>query len=78
MGALIVAPLQYDGTMDSTLFETWFAAQLLPSLAPNTMIVMDNASLHRKSQLLCLAERAGFRLVFLPPYSPELNSIENF
>ena len=64
--------------MDSTLFETWFASQLLPSLAPNTMILMDNACFHRKSILLNLVESAGFCLVFLPPYSPELNSIENF
>ena len=69
-GTSIIAPPQYDGTMDSTLFETLFASQLLPSLAPNTMIIMNNASLHRKSQLLCLIERAVLRLVFISPYSP--------
>lgn len=78
LGASIVAPLQYDGTMDSVLFEAWFASLLLPSLPPNTTIVMDNASFHRKSQLISLAENAGLRLVFLPPYSPEHNPIENF
>ena len=64
--------------MDSVLFEAWFASLLLPSLPPNTTIVMDNASFHRKSQLISLAENAGLRLVFLPPYSPEHNPIENF
>jgi isftu1 transposase len=78
LGASIVAPLQYDGTMDSVLFETWFASQLLPSLPPSTTIVMDNASFHRKNQLVSLAQNAGLHLVFLPPYSPELNPIENY
>jgi len=78
MNKAILAPLQYDGTMDSVLFEAWFATCLLPSLPKNTVIVMDNASFHRKSKLYPLAEQAEVRLVFLPPYSPELNPIEHF
>jgi transposase len=78
MGKSIIAPLQYDGTMDSTLFEVWFETRLLPSLPKNSMIVMDNASFHRKSKLFPLASQAGVRLVFLPPYSPEYNPIEHF
>lgn len=78
VGKSIVAPLQYDGTMDSILFETWFASCLLPKLPTGTVIVMDNASFHRKNKLSLLAQGAGCQLVFLPPYSPELNPIENF
>ena len=78
IGKSIVAPLQYDGTMDSILFETWFEKCLLPDLLPNAFIVMDNATFHRKSRLIPLAEQAGFHLVFLPPYSPEYNPIEHF
>jgi len=78
MGKSIIAPLQYDGTMDSALFEVWFATRLLPSLPDNTLVVMDNASFHRKSKIFPLAEQAGVRLVFLPPYSPDLNPIEHF
>lgn len=78
MGKAIIAPLQYDGTMDSELFEMWFETRLLPNLPKSTVIVMDNASFHRKSRLFPLAEQAGVRLVFLPPYSPEYNPIENF
>jgi transposase len=77
-GKTILSPLQYDGTMNSALFEIWFASQLLPSLPRNTVIVMDNASFHRKSKLFGIAKKAGQRLIFLPPYSPELNPIENF
>ena len=78
VGKKIVAPLQYSGTMDSSLFEIWFETCLLPALPTNTTIVMDNASFHRKSRLIVLAQNAGYKLIFLPPYSPELNDIENF
>lgn len=78
MGKEILAPLQYDGTMDSELFEIWFETRLLPSLPEESVIVMDNAAFHRKSRLIPMAQKAGFQLVFLPPYSPEFNPIENF
>jgi len=78
MNGCIVEPLQYDGTMDSALFEAWFEARLLPNLPTNTLIVMDNATFHRKGKLYPMAEHAGMRLVFLPPYSPNLNLIEHF
>ena len=74
----IIAPLQYNGTMDSSLFETWFENCLLPALPKGTTITMDNASFHRKSKLILLVENHGHTIIFLPPYSPELNDIENF
>ena len=66
----IIEPLQYSGTMDCVLFETWFEKRLLPALPPNTTIVMDRASFHRKSRLIPLAEKLKHRIVFLSPYSP--------
>jgi len=77
-GKSIVAPMQYGGTMDSEVFESWFGAWLLPALPEGSVVVMDNASFHRKGRLRALAERAGHRVLFLPPCSPELNPIENF
>jgi transposase len=64
--------------MDSEVFESWFVAWLLPALPANSVVVMDNASFHRKGRLHALAEEAGHGVLFLPPYSPELNPIENF
>ena len=78
MGDKILAPFQYSGTMNSALFEYWFSTQLLPSLEKGTVIVMDNASFHCKNRLISAAQNAGCKLIFLPPYSPELNPIENF
>ena len=78
IGKEIVAPMQYKGTTDSTLFEYWFEHCLLPCLKKDTVIVMDNASFHRKNRLFQIADKFKFQLIFLPPYSPELNPIEKF
>jgi len=78
LSSRIIEPLQYSGTMDSRLFETWFEKRLLPALPPNTTIVMDRASFHRKGTLIPLAEKLKHKVVFLSPYSPELNDIEPF
>ena len=78
VGKKIIAPFQYSGTMDSSLFEIWFEACLLPALPTGAAIVMDNASFHRKNRLIVLAQNAGHILIFLPPYSAELNDIDNF
>ncbi len=77
-GREIISPLAYPGTMDSRLFEFWFEKQLLPALPSGSVIVMDNAAFHRKAQLIRVAQKHGFRMIFLPPYSPQLNPIENF
>jgi len=76
MNKKVISPLQYDGAMDSALFELWFENCLIPELPPNSVIVMDNASFHRKGRLIPLAQSFGHSIIFLPPYSPELNLIE--
>ena len=72
-----VAPLQYNGATDSELFEFWFEKCLLKELKRGKFFVLDNASFHRKARLTELAERKKCKIIFLPPYSPDLNPIEN-
>jgi transposase len=72
-----VAPLQYNGATDSELFEFWFENCLLKELKRGKFIVLDNASFHRRARLMELAERKKCKVIFLPPYSPDLNPIEN-
>lgn len=74
----ILAPMQYNGTTDAPLFEFWFEQWLLPCLPAGTVIVMDNASFHRKDELKKIADKHDRKIIFLPPYSPELNPIEKF
>ena len=77
-GDKIFAPLEYGGTTDSVLFEYWFENLLLREVPEKSVIVMDNAAFHRKEVLCGLARKAGCSVLFLPPYSPDLNPIENF
>lgn len=77
-GTEIFAPCFYRGTMNHKLFEDWFEKHLLSLLPKGIVIVMDNASFHRKKQLHCLVQKYECTLIFLPPYSPEFNPIEHF
>jgi transposase len=77
-GDKIIAPIEYDGRTDHELFEWWFVTLFLPVLIVGTVIVMDNASFHRKAVLIALAEKFGCRVIFLPPYSPDFNPIEKY
>jgi len=77
-GDKIAAPMIYDGTTDSVLFEHWFECALLREIPKYSVIVLDNAAFHRKSKLHELAKQANCEVLFLPPYSPDLNPIEKF
>jgi hypothetical protein len=78
MGAKIMSPLQFNGTMDGGLFEFWFKNCLLRKCPSNSVIVMDNAAFHRKKRLISIAESNKHKIALLPPYSLEYNLIENF
>jgi Transposase and inactivated derivatives len=71
-----IAPLEYTGTTDSVLFEYWFENCLLKEIESGSVIILDNATFHRKSILPQLAQSSKCRVLFLPPYSPDLNPIE--
>ena len=71
-----VAPLEYCGTTDSVLFEFWFENYLLKEVEEGSTIILDNATFHKKSVLPDLAKRHNCEVLFLPPYSPDLNPIE--
>ena len=77
-GDKIVAPMTYEGMTDSVLFEHWFENMLLKSIPRYSIIVLDNATFHSKKRLRKLANKTDCDVIFLPPYSPDLNPIENF
>ena len=72
-----VAVRCYEHTTTAAFFEDWFEFDLLAEVPEGSLIIMDNASFHRKKKLPKIAERHGFFVLFLPPYSPDLNPIEN-
>jgi transposase len=72
----IIAPMCFQGTCNTLLFDSWVENLLLPQLKPNQIVIMDNASFHKSKKTKELIEQAGCELIFLPPYSPDLNPIE--
>ncbi|WP_227678504.1 transposase [Psychrobacter vallis] len=64
----------FEKNIDGNIFYSWCKDTLIPSLKTKCVIVMDNASFHKRVQRLL--NRHGHRLLFLPPYSPDLNPIE--
>ena len=72
----IVAEKLYKENTSYTLFEDWFKNELLPQVKKNSVIVLDNATFHRKAALQELAKKRKCHMLFLPPYSPDLNPIE--
>ena len=74
----ILAPMTFKGYCDTALVEAWVKQLLIPTLRPGQVVVMDNASFHKSTAIREMIEQAGCKLLFLPPYSPDLNKIEKF
>jgi transposase len=71
----------FQGSTNAAVFEE-FIEQLLPSCSPwpgrNSVLVMDNASIHHTARIKQMCRDAGVKLIYLPPYSPDFNPIEEF
>ena len=66
----------FDSYIDSDIFYAWLTQDLLPKVPANSVIVMDNASFHKRADIIQAIETLGHTPEFLPPYSPDLNPIE--
>ena len=75
-GALLTVGLT-NANIDSGIFNMWLEQDLLPKLPPASVIVMDNASFHKRHDKKELISNAGHTLEYLPPYSSDLNPIEH-
>ena len=72
----LVAPLVLDGAINGAAFLAYTEQFLVPTLEPGDIVVLDNLSSHKVSGVREAIEAAGARLLYLPPYSPDLNPIE--
>jgi transposase len=72
----MTAPMVLDGAMDGPAFEAYVKELLAPTLRPGDIVVMDNLTAHKRAQIRIAIEAAGALLMYLPPYSPDLNPIE--
>lgn len=66
----------FDCSVNSDVFHGWVTHTLVPELPANSVVVMDNATFHKRADTLDAIKTAGHQVVWLPPYSPDLNPIE--
>ncbi len=72
----LIAPCVIDGPMNGNAFLAYVEQILVPSLRPGDIVVLDNLSSHKGPDVRQAIEAAGARLLYLPPYSPDFNPIE--
>ena len=73
----MVAPMVLDGPINRIAFQAYVEQVLVPELRPGDIVVMDNLSSHKGSAVRQAIEAVGAKLLYLPPYSPDFNPIEN-
>ena len=72
----VTAPFVIDRPMNGVIFRTYVEQCLAPTLRPGDIVVMDNLGSHKSAAVRAAIEARGATLLFLPPYSPDLNPIE--
>jgi transposase len=73
----VIAPMLIDQPMDGEIFLAWCERMLAPALRPGNVVVMDNLPAHKVAGIRDAIEARGATLLYLPPYSPDFNPIEN-
>ena len=73
----MTAPMVLDGPINGLAFQAYVDQILVPELKPGDEVVMDNLGSHKGASVRSSIEAAGARLLYLPPYSPDFNPIEN-
>jgi putative transposase len=76
-GSRHFAPMIFDGTCDKKTFNTWVHRVLVKALVKPSLIILDNAAFHVRSAVRQILSAFGHDVLFLPPYSPDLNPIEH-
>jgi transposase len=71
-----LAPVLFIGSCTAKLVEEWLENHLFKELKSMSLIILDNAPFHRKNILHKIAHKHGHEILFLPPYSPDFNPIE--
>jgi len=73
----MVAPMVLDGPINGHAFQAYVDQVLVPELRPGDIVIMDNLGSHKGSAVRAAIEAVGAMLLYLPPYSPDFNPIEN-
>ena len=73
----LIAPMLLDGPMNSVTFKAYIEQVLAKETRPGDLVILDNLSSHKTAEVRRTFADRGIRVLFLPPYSPDLNPIEN-
>ena len=73
----MTAAMVLDGPINGESFQAYVEQVLVPELSPGDIVVMDNLGSHKGKAVRATIEAAGAKLLYLPPYSPDFNPIEN-
>ena len=73
-----MAHFMFEGHCNTTVFELYLEQVLVPKLKMGMVVVIDNASFHKSARIKNLIQSVGATLIYLPPYSPDLNPIEHY
>lgn len=76
LGKKLLTVSLFDQNINTVVFNSWVSQDLIPKLPTKSIIVMDNATFHKNKLLQNEIKEAGHILLYLPPYSPDLNPIE--
>jgi transposase len=76
IGATLLTVSLFNCNVNSDVFHAWMVQDLIPKLPENAVIVMDNATFHKRQDTQYAIKKSGHILEYLPPYSPDLNPIE--
>ncbi|MEG4090718.1 IS630 family transposase [Microcoleus sp. Pol12B4] len=74
----VLASVNLVGSIDGITFEAFIIRKLVPQLWKGACVLMDNYGIHKGEEIEKAIKKAGARLIFLPPYSPDFSPIENF
>ncbi len=72
----IVAMMYVSSSVNGSIFKTYIEELLIPKLRRGQFVIFDNVNFHKSKELISIIESTGARVVFLPPYSPDLSPIE--
>jgi transposase len=76
LGSFLLTVSLFETTINTVIFNQWVIQDLIPKLPPKSIVVLDNATFHKGLEMINALEARGHTVLYLPPYSPDLNPIE--
>jgi hypothetical protein len=76
LGGFLLTVSLFETTINTVIFNQWVMQDLIPKLPPRSVVVLDNATFHKGREMINTLEFFGHTVLYLPPYSPDLNPIE--